>query len=109
MLISAKNQKKNVFSIVIKSDRYNNIDNNNIIQYCDISDNNRKKTKNTRLIIKLLNCNNTIKIIYSDTTNNNKKTIYQSANNLYYNNLYKIIENKFLYTVTVIYCFKLEQ
>jgi len=65
-----------MFSIVVESDSYNNVYEDDVIQYCDILSNNEKKTMNTRLIIKLFIRRNSIRVIRSSATNNSKKIIY---------------------------------
>lgn len=65
-----------MFSIVVKNNDYDNINENNVIQYCNIFDNNDKKTSNTQLMMKSLNRNNAMRIIRFKTINNKKKTMY---------------------------------
>jgi len=86
-----------MFSIVVESDSYNNVYEDDVIQYCDILSNNEKKIMNIRLIMKLLIRRNLIRIIRFSATNNNKKIIYQLSSNLRYNELYEIVVNEFLY------------
>jgi len=67
---------KRVFFIVVESDSYDNVHEDDVIQYCDTLSSNEKKTMNTRLIMKLLTRCNSMRIIRSSATNSSKKTIY---------------------------------
>ncbi len=42
-----------MFSIVVESDSYNNVYEDDVIQYCDILSSNEKKTMNIKLMINL--------------------------------------------------------
>jgi len=86
-----------MYSIVVESDSYNNVYEDDVIQYCDILSNNEKKIVNTKLIIKLFIRRNLVRIIRSNAINNSKKIIYQSFSDLRYDELYKIVVNEFLY------------
>jgi len=86
-----------MFFIVVKSDSYNNVYEDNVIQYCDILNNNEKKTMNTKLMIKLFIRCNLMRVIRFNVTNINKKTIYQLFSNFCYNELYEVVVNEFLY------------
>jgi len=86
-----------MFFIVVESDSYNNVYEDDVIQYCDILNSNEKKIVNIRLMIKLLIRHNLVRIIRSSAINSNKKTIYQLFSDLRYDELYEIVVNEFLH------------
>jgi len=94
-----------MFFIIVESNNYDNVNKNDVIQYCNISKNNKKKIVNTKLIIKSLARSNLIRIICFNMVNSNKKTIYQLFRDLYYDKLYKVVANELLYKVTIIHYF----
>ena len=100
---------KGVFSIVVGSGGYDNIDNGDVIQYCGTSGSNGKETGNTRLMMESLNRGNAVRVIRSGTANNNKKTVYQPASGLRYDGLYEVVEDELLHAATAMHRFKLER
>jgi len=99
---------KGVFSIVVGSGGYNNVDEGDVIQYCGTSGSNGKETVNTRLMIESLHRRNPVRVIRSGAANN-KKTVYQPARGLRYDGLYEVVEDELLHEATAMHRFKLER
>lgn len=100
---------KGVFSIVVGSSGYDNVDEGDEIKYCGTSGNNGKETVNTRLMMESLRRRNPVRVIRSGVAHSSKKTVYQPASGLRYDGLYEVVEDELLHEATAMHRFKLER
>lgn len=98
-----------VFSIVVGSGGYDNVDEGDVIQYCGTSGGNGKETVNTRLMMESLTRRNPVRVIRSGATNSSKKTVYQPSRGLRYDGLYEVVADELLHQATAMHRFKLER
>lgn len=99
---------KGVFSIVLGSSGYDNVDEGDVIKYCGTSGSNGNETGNTKLMMEALRLRNPVRVIRSGA-NSKKKTVYQPARGLRYDGLYEVVEDELLHQATAMHRFKLER